>query len=83
MPLTVRYLTEIAPSLLLTLNRGFAPIVMVGLGPTIHVFLCSLIARRGWLAAALRRACFAGHDDEGRAAVLSRARRPTAGVNSQ
>ena len=32
------------------------PIVMAGLGPAIHVFLCSPIARRGWPACAC-------HDD--------------------
>ena len=34
----------------LTLNRGFAPVVMAGLGPAVQVFLCSPIARRGWPA---------------------------------
>jgi hypothetical protein len=42
------------------LGRGFVPIVMVGLDPAIHVFLCSHIARRGWPACA-------GHDDGGKA----------------
>jgi hypothetical protein len=39
----------------LTLNRGFGPVVMAGLDPAIHVFLCSRITRRGWPA-------FAGHE---------------------
>ena len=43
-----------------TRNRGFAPAVMGGLGPAIHVFLCSRITRRGWPAPGLRQGK-AGH----------------------
>jgi hypothetical protein len=51
---------------LLTRNRGFAPVVMAGLGPAIHVFLSSSTTDVDGRPPAFAGACFAGHDYGGK-----------------